>query len=608
MANQQFQDLDFDEIKENLKTYLTNKSEYADHNFSGSTWNLLLDVMAWTTHYVGVYANLALSESFLDSADLRRSIVSRAKELGYFPKQSTAAQAGVQLSVTGQTSGLTLYVPTGAKFSASIDAESFLFQSIDKIQLIEDGSTGNYATASDVIIKQGFSVNKTWTISDPATDQFVIVDSNIDTDTLTVTVNNEEWLYADDITVATPDSKIFYLQEVDVGEIEIYFGDDILGANIDTNDKVVATWLNTKADRANNINVFELTSPIGGIAANAFTIITTSQSSGGSEPESDETIKLIAPKVYATQNRLVTAEDYESMVLAEFSYIDAISVWGGEESSPPQYGKILISVSKSGIGESILTTVERAEILDYISLHKVVTQRPEIYDPDYLNISMAITTKYNQYMTTKSDDDLVAAIEAGVEAYYNSNLVNFNSTLRMSRLLAAIDNSETSIVDSHVDLTIHKKWQQPILQFQLSQTIAINFGGNAIEPGTFTSSLYDTTKQLKDDGEGNVLYYDNLILLDDSFGTIDYITGTINIPNITIPDATAAAALVAAHAGWTTTDDIVLSEILEQERLDNFEVIKFYMQPSGYNVITSENNLIARDSETVVLELLTRDD
>jgi len=615
MSNQQFKDLNFDDIKTSLKSYLSGKAEYSDYNFEGSTWNLLLDVMAWTTHYIGVHSNLALSETFLDSAEIRSSIVSRAKELGYFPKQNTSAESAVKISTNvEQTHNLVLNAEAGTKFSANLDGESFIFQLKDKTRLYEldgagdipvDGSgiptgvttnTGNYESFDSLILQQGFANTKTWTVSDPAIDTFIISDNFIDVDTLTITINGTDWLWSQDIVVADGESEIFYLQEDDAGVIQVYFGDGILGKALVGSDVIVANWLSTKADRANDIGVFELTDAIAAIPATQFDTTTITRSSGGTPPESDESVKLLAPKVYATQNRLVTSEDYEALVLARFSYIDAISVWGGEEASPPQFGKVFVSVSKKGVSNSLLNITERTEILAYLDTYKVITQRPEVLDPEYLNINMAVTVTYNQYQTSKSDDQLITLTQDAIGSYYTTNLVNFNSALRMSRLLAAIDDAENAFVDSNVVLTIYKNFQQSINLFQDYQTVILNYGGNTIEPGTFITSTYDNDKYLKDDGIGNIQYYVNNVLSNATIGSINYDAGSILINSVVFPDAAAEAAVADVN------------NITDQERLDHFEVIQFKMQPSTYNVSTKENNLIARGTESVTLKLLNRDD
>lgn len=626
MANQQFKNLNFDAAKLALKTYLSGKSVYADHNFDGATWNLLLDVMAFTVHYVGLQSNLALSEAFLDTADLRSSIVSRAKELGYFPKQNTAAAAALQISTTGQVANNQgFYVPVGAKFSAALDGETFIFQSEAKTRLYEvDGfnniplssgiptgaitGTGNYKNHNPIIIKQGFESTKTFTVADPALDTFVIADNTIDADTITVKVNNRDWQYSDDIVIADETSEIFYLQEVDTGTIEIYFGDGILGKALDVSDIIDVRWISTKAEEANDIGIFELDSTIQGLPIGQFVITTLSNSSGGTPPESDESIKKIAPKVYATQNRLVTAEDFEALIIANFSYIDAISVWGGEEAIPPEFGKVFASLSKLGVSTSILTDLERANIFAFMQQHKVVGIRTEILDPEYLVIDMEGIVRYSQYKTTKTDDELIEVIVDAIAAYYSTDLVNFNSSLKMSRLLAAIDASEESISDSNIVITLYKNFQTPLTYFNAAQPIVLNFGKNPILAGSFSTSIFDSDKQLKDDGLGNIFLYINGIKGETSIGTIDYILGTLIIPVITIADVQATTDINAARTLASVPLISPSNPITSAERLLYFVIIKFIMAPDGYNITTSENNLIARGVENITLKLLNRED
>lgn len=584
MTNEAYKNLTFDEIKIALRNYLESKSEYADHNFDGSTWGLILDVLSWTTHYMGVHASLALNEAFLESAQIRRNVVSRAKELGYFPKQNTAATAAISLTLNGQSTGQTIVVPAGIKFSSELDGNSYTFQTVGITSMIEDGTTGNYTSESDVIIKQGFDNTITFS-SIQAGDTFVINDRLIDTDTLTVTVGGIEWTNANQQLITDGESQVYFIQEVDEGSVEIFFGDDIIGAAPAVGTNIVCNWLSTKGEDANAIGSFSLVDSIGGYAANLWGITVTSASGGGSGAESIERIKLVAPKVFQTQNRLVTADDYEALILANFSYIEAISVWGGETNVPPKFGAVLVSIAKSGNNQALLTDTEKTDIINFINQYKVLTQSIEIVDPNFLIIDQTIDVTYNQYRTTLSPDDLELIVQAAVNSYFTTNLTSFNSTLRLSRFLSQIHDADPSFLDANASFRLTREYQQPVNTFQLPHTIALNYSSNSIVPGTWTSSVFDTNKTLVDNGNGRVQLFSGVDVINSNIGNIDYQAGTVTINNITIVDA-----------GATPADQ------------STYEVIRFSCETTNFNVTALQNTIFSVGTQDITMNLITRDE
>ena len=387
-------ELDFDDIKENLKVFLKSQTEFKDYDFEGSGMNILLDTLAYNTHYLGFNANMLANEMFLDSSVLRSSVVSHAKALGYEVSSPRASVATVNVTLT--TSASTRTMSAGTVFTTTVDGTSYQFVTVGDITAT---NTGTSVPFDGVKIYEGSYVTTRYTVDSTDVDQkFTLADARADTTTLTVKVQNSSsdtttttYTKATDITQLSSSSTVYYLQETDSGLFEIYFGDGVVSKALSDGNIVILQYVVTNKDLANGASSFSSPSSIDG--ETTITVTTVANASGGAEGESINSIKLNAPLDYASQGRAVTVDDYKTYTKKLFPNTQAVSVWGGEDgsydtstgvSSNPEYGKVFISI-KSTTGED-LTTEQKSNLVTAFAPYKVASVTPVIVDQETIDI------------------------------------------------------------------------------------------------------------------------------------------------------------------------------------------------------------------------------
>jgi hypothetical protein len=496
-------DLDFDTIKTNLRNFLRQQSEFQDYDFEGSGLNILLDILAYNTHYNAYYLNMVANESFLDSAILRNSVVSHAKKLGYVPRSATAPIALVRVVVeTGNSTPGTLSLPRGYVFlSSQIDGVSYRFVTLDAYSATKVGTT---YTFNNVKIYEGqfsaYSYVNSYT-SNPK-QIFTIPSDKVDTSTLRVSVrqstsNTQTEVYerAEDVLNITSNSQIYFLQEGRNGQYEVYFGDDVLGKKIPDGGVVNFEYLITSASEANQANNFISTASIGGFTSIAVNPIKAA--SGGTVRETVEQIKFAAPLSLLSQNRAVTKNDYIRLIQQKYPTFEAVNVWGGEENDPPVFGKVFVSAKPKQGFEITQTEKEfvRENILKPIS---ILTVTPEIIDIDYNYLKIASTVFYDATKTTQSNEDFKNSIRTTILNYCNNNLNKFNSYFKYSGLETAIDAYSSSIVSNEVELFVAKKFRPVLGQ---SDSYVLDYGFE-LARGTTNDNFYSSPDFTVVDEEG----------------------------------------------------------------------------------------------------------
>jgi hypothetical protein len=487
-------ELDFDTIKSNLRDYLRNQNQFTDYDFEGSGLNILLDVLAYNTHYMAYYLNMVGNEAFLDSASIRGSVVSHAKHLNYVPSSTKAATATVNIVVqdTTPTSGASsITLPAYSTFqSEQIDGVNYTFVNTDSYQASLNISSGTY-TFANVEIKQGevFTYNATVDATNTRR-RFRIPSANIDTSTLIVTVYNSSldttrntYVLADDATELNSNSKVYFLEEGDNFEYTIYFGDGYLGKNLDNDNIISLKYLSTDGESSNKANSFTLVSSLGSYSN--VVVNSVSASSGGSSRDTIDRIKFLAPKFYTAQNRAVTKEDYGTLLLKDYPNIETISVWGGEENDPIVYGKIFISMKpKSGY---VITDIEKDRIVsEIIANRNVLTITPEIVDPNYLYLKLDVTVNYDSTQTTNDQVTLKQIVKNTIASYNDTELEQFNSTFRTSKLQSLIDSADQSFLGSDLSIIAQKRFE-PTLNTSKNYTIDFNI---PLHQGGYKDKLY----------------------------------------------------------------------------------------------------------------------
>ena len=487
-------ELDFDSIKTSLRTFLRQQTEFQDYDFEGAGLSVLLDILAYNTHYNAYYLNMIANEAFLDSASLRNSVVSHAKRVGYTPRSVRAPRAIVTVNVaTSSANAGSLTIPSGYAFSSSqLDGVSYNFVTIESNTTTT--KVANNFIFTNVPIYQGQLVSYGYTnsISSNPKQTFTIPDANIDTTTLKVSVsqsssNTETAVYDLSTNALTVDStsEVYYLQEGKGGEYEIYFGDDVLGKKIPDGGIISVEYLITDSAASNKANSFVSTVSIGGFS----TIYVNSilAAAGGTQRESVDSIKFAAPLSLLSQNRAVTKNDYIKLILQNYPSFEAVNVWGGEENDPPVYGKVFIS-AKPKLGFEVSDTEKdfvKNTILKPIS---VLTITPEIVDIDYNYLKIEANVFYNKSKMSLNDSELKAALKTVIQNYTDTNLNQFNSYFRFSGLETTIDDFNRAIISNEVTLFVAKKFRPDLIN---SDNYILDYGFE-LNRGTTNDNFYSS--------------------------------------------------------------------------------------------------------------------
>ena len=554
--------LDFDGIKDNLKTFLSQQDEFVDYDFEGSGMNILLDVLAYNTHYLGYNANMLANEMYLDSADQRASVVSLAKQVGYTPRSAVSAKATIDL-VVNNASGSSITMSRGTKFSATVDEINYNF--VNNADISISPVDGVYKFSS-LDLFEGTYLNFKYTANTSDTEQrFIIPNDNVDTNTLTVKVQNSAsdsttntYTLAQGITGLDSSSKVYFLQEVENGRFEVYFGDGVLGQAIADGKIVILDYITCNRDEANGATTFTLAGNVGGFTD--VTITTLNNANGGDAPETIKSIKFNAPRDYTSQDRAVTADDYKVLVKSLYANAQSVQVYGGEDAATPDYGKVYISIkAKSG---SNLTQLTKEGIVKSLKSFAVASVTPVIIDPETTFITLTTVFKFDSSLTTKDVSTLQTNVLNAVSSYNTSTLEDFTGMFRYSEVLKTIDDADSSILSNITKVNMYK-FITPTLNSALKYTVSFNnafynphSGHNSSAGGIVSSTGFKISNDsstnehfLDDDGAGNIrVYYlsgTTRIYTSTSFGTVDYTTGEIiltsaNITSISNVDGTAS--------------------------------------------------------------------
>lgn len=555
-------ELDFDSIKANLKDYLRSQSEFQDFDFEGSGMSVLLDILAYNTHYMGYYLNMVANEMFLDTSQLRNSALSHAKMLGYTPGSRTGAQALINIDVTpSATEDQTSTQLTIDKYSrflgTDINGDNYNFLTLSTNTSVKVNGTFSF---SNVTIKQGEVVTRQYLMEPTNTSRrFDLPTANVDLSTISVVVQESisntaatTYTLSQDITENNANSTIYFVEENADSTYTVYFGDGVIGKRPKNGSVINITYLDTSGTAANSIPRFVAVSGIGQYADNV--VVSTYQTSfGGTEKETIEQIKFRAPYFYTTQNRAVTKNDYETLITKDFSNIDAVAAWGGEESDPPVYGKIFLSLKTKN--NYALTNAEKEYIKNYLIRNRnVVTVTPEIVDPDFIYILIKGQVNYNPNLTSLTSSQLLQLVKAAVGDYVDNELNRFNSAFRKSKLQTYIDNADRSILGSNIDV-----WAQKRVLLDTSRSVTYNLNYNMeLHKGNYDKSMFTKPAfQLNDSNSiSRDVYFEETPFSATGVDSVIITNGGVNYfttPTVTITgDGTGATATASIQNGSIT--------------------------------------------------------
>lgn len=570
MTTQRFPvtELDFDQIKAGLVEYLKGQEQFKDYNFEGSNMSVLLDVLSYNTFQNNFYNNMAISEMFLDSAQLRNSVVSHAKELNYLPRSRSSARAVVDITLNTFGNPPFVVIPAKTKFTAVCGNETYVFYTPESVTVFP--TNGQYIYRA-LDIYEGEYVTE---VFDPAlvpSKRYLISNSAVDISSVKVKITEndftEEYIYSQDLYNLDPTSKVFFVQPYLDDKYEIFFGRDMFGVEPKQGSQISIEYRLASGEKANGITSFEINGNINGFQANVALRI---PSRGGAEREDLNSIKYFAPKSIQVQERAVVNKDYEILLKRQFPEIRTAAVYGGETLSPPQYGRVVVSVALQDFSNISTTTKERYR--KFLKERTALTIEPIIVSSEFAYFDVKTTVTYNRVNTSKSVSDIQSTVRDAILKFSNENLGDFKKTLRLSKLEATIDNSDPNILSNETNVSL-------VIEIQPVPTVAENFTidyGNRLfvqrNPTILSSSIQPSdnaivssaftyrgkNSYLRDDGQGIINIITNagqdITYVRRNVGTVDYARGLVEINSLDVDGYVGNAIKIYAN---TFSNDIL---------------------------------------------------
>lgn len=577
-------ELDFDAIKDNFKEFLRGQDKFQDFDFDGSSFSILLDVLAYNTHYNSIYTNLAVNEMFLDSASKRSSVVSISKTLGYIPNSAQCAKAYVNATITAPTYNTDVVtLPAGQPFLTSIDGVSYTFYNTSDVSTV---AAGGYYTFNNVEIIEGTPLVYNYYAKEG--QKYVIPNSNVDLTTLIVKIRETAtddsftvYTKAESLTSLDANTKAYFIKELDDGLYEIYFGDGLVGHKPNEGNYITFEYYISSLEGPNGANTFSYAG--SAILGSGLTVVASGPALGGSSPESIDSIKYNAPKFFSAQNRAVTTEDYKTLIYKSFPQAASIVVWGGEDNDPPIYGKTFICIKPTDATR--LTAAQKDYIKNnIISPKSIVSITPEFVDPEYFNVQIDVTAYYNAKVSDKTPAQLETIIRDAILAYDDKYLKNFDGVFRYTQLTGLIDTSDKAIVNNTTKIVVRREFTPRYNTSSEYKLNMINPIYNSVIPdeAVLTTGFYipDSANihYIDDDGQGNLrlFYFDanqNKYIVNPTIGTVDYSNGTLTVRNLTITSMASS----------------------------KFE---FILKPESYDVVTAYNQIVQVDRQFLNIKVI----
>lgn len=547
--------LDFDALKTNLKTHLKNNKAFRDYDYEGSNMAVLIDLLSYNTYLNSFYTNMVASEMFLDTAQLRDSIVSHAKELNYLPRSYSSARAKINIGITPNQSVSSVLIPKNTSFLTKIQNNTYNFVTDQNFVINTSDETGKYTAEIDIY--EGSYVTDTFVFNSTNTSQrLVLSNPTIDVSSIVVTVIEDSgstiqnYIRASSLFGVTSSSKIFFIQPAENSQYEIKFGDNIFGRRPLDGAAVVIEYRVCTGELPNGASTFVNDSSIDGHTNISITTVNAAVS--GATSESIESIRFNAPRSVATQERAVTANDYKTLLQVQFPEIQAMNVYGGEDADPPQYGKVFVSVdvkNADGVPEA-----NKAVYKEFIKTKTPLTITPEFIDPEFTYIDVNAIVRYNVNVTSKQIEEIRTLAQIAINQYSDQYLNNFESTLRYSQLVRAIDAADSSIVGNETQVRALKILAAPALKIGIATNYTIRFDIPLsqefyVTATTFLTAASHTIKSSSFSFAGRTCFIeDNAGVLNiateegsntrilKNIGNVNYTTGTLTLSNFNPSD------------------------------------------------------------------------
>jgi hypothetical protein len=573
--------LDFDTIKSTFKSYLQSQDRFNDYDFDGSNINVLLDVLAYNTYHNAFYLNMVGNEMFLDSAQLRDSVVSHAKELNYVPQSFRSAQANVNINIVStDTNKRSVVIPKGTTFTSRLLDKNYTFSVDENIIVSEYTLIDNTIsfTGKNITLFEGYYVNDTYTYTYGTPSKLIISNKNVDISSLSVTVVEDSgastlvYKRATSMFDLTKDSLVFFVQGAESDSYEIVFGDGVTGRRPKNNSIISIEYRISNGELPNGCNRFVPDSTIQG--ETNINVTTNSAAAGGNVYETTESIKYNAPRHFTSQERAITTEDYETLLKINFPEINTVTAYGGEDLDPPQFGKVYVSVDLKEV--DALPDIKKLEYYRFLKPRSPVSIDPVFVDPEYTYLGVTSKVNYNVNITALTADDIKTITGSAILLYAENTLNNFNRTFRYSKLIQAIDNSQVSVISNETDITVIKIATPEIgkfLTFDINYNIPLTVEQQSTQR-TNQFSVYTSFIQYKgikafirDNGNGslNVLSAATEALID-TVGTIDYDKGLLQFSNFKIDSFFGAGIKFYAYPrnkDISTINNVILNIVEE---------------------------------------------
>ena len=557
--------LDFSAFKEQLKAYLKSQDIFKDYDFEGSNMSVLLDILSYNTYTNAFYLNMVGSEMFMDSSQLRDSIVSHAKMLNYIPRSFKSAKALVNITITGGNSQVSSIVaPKNTSFTTRVGSNNFTFV-LDRNTLIS-GANGAY-TANNVEIFEGRYYSESFVVDySNTTQRFILSNQTLDTSSLVVTAiedsgaNTINYIFATSLLGKDSNSAIFFLQGASNDRYEISFGDGVVGRKPKNGSVVLCEYRITNGELPNGAFKFIADGSINGYSNVAIETVTAAY--GGAVSETNDSIKFNAPRYFSAQERAVTTEDYENLLKINYPEVLAVSAYGGETVSPPQYGRVFVAVDINQVDG--LPTGKKQEYYNFLKTRVPLSIEPVIVEPDMMFLRIITLIKYNINTTTLSRNDIENFVLSGISNFSSTYLNNFKKTFRYSQFVTAIDNSNPNIVSNETNFELVKKIT-PRLNTAL--TFVVDYG---VEIAAITSTNFvyqNKVSKLQDDGKGviSIISVETESIIT-PIGKADYDKGTLTFNNFVLQSyfgTTLKLYAASVHADITAQKQTILQIVSE---------------------------------------------
>ena len=589
--------LDFDTLKSSLKSYLKSQPQFTDYNFDGSNMSVLLDILAYNTHMNAFYLNMVASEMFLDSAQLRNSVISKAKELNYVPRSFRSSRAVINIRFP--QSGLAVFqVPAATRFTGKTGNGSFTYVTNESETIYP---TGGFFTAN-ISVYEGFYNTESFIVDNSIESQrFVLTNDGIDTDSLQVLLSenngqtNTIFTRADNLYGVRSNTAVYFLQATEDTRYELVFGDGTFGRRPLNDSTIIAAYRVTRGSDADGANEFTLddnlgpVNGLGGFVNSTITVV--SNSSGGASAESIESIRFNAPRNYQTQGRAITTADFRDLILNNYTEVKAVNVYGGETvNGSVEYGKVFVTpVTFTG---APLADFEKTDIENFLRARCTLGITPSVIDPDYLYVMVQTRVKYRENDTSSTPADIRNIVSAAIQDYDENELTEFDIEFELSRLDETINGSDSSIQSSETTCVMRKDANP---ELNAVSFIDVNYR-NPIVPGSISTTRFISG--------GRIYQYTDLNPLNNTISVQQLAGGKIQITNssnvIYLKDVTLPGYETYSVAGSIDYDKgaIALNKI-EINGYTDVSSLRFFASPRNIDIKASGNDIIQIDLENL---------